>query len=55
MDVYQRGMLAVAKVRRGNKQTVNVVHQHVHVAGGQVAVAGAVTPQGSRRRTGGNG
>tara|TARA_Y100000294_G_scaffold140947_1_gene134827 strand:- start:1302 stop:2009 length:708 start_codon:yes stop_codon:yes gene_type:complete len=39
MDVYQKGILALSKVRTGGKQTVTV--QHVNVAdGGQAVVTG---------------
>jgi len=44
MDTYQRGLQTLAKIRTGNGQTVTVVHQHIAVAGGQIAVAGAVQP-----------
>jgi hypothetical protein len=40
---FQRGALTLAKKRQGNQQTVNVVHQHVQIAGGTVALAGQVT------------
>lgn len=40
------GMLALAKLRGGGQQKVTVVHQHVQVAGGNVAVAGNVTRGG---------
>ena len=46
MRAYQGGMLTLAKLRRGNSQTVNVVHQHVSAPGGQVAVAGMVSNPG---------
>jgi hypothetical protein len=39
MHSYQRGLLVLVKVRTGNRQTVTVIHQHVTVAGGQVAVS----------------
>jgi hypothetical protein len=48
MDTYQRGLQTLAKLRTGNRQTVTVIHQHVMVAGGQVAVAGAVNPGGGQ-------
>jgi hypothetical protein len=48
MDVYQRGLQTLAKTRTGNRQTVTVVHQHIAVAGGQIAVAGAVQPGEAR-------
>ena len=41
MDVYQKGVLALAKVRTGGKQTVTV--QHVNVSdGGQALVTGGI-------------
>jgi hypothetical protein len=40
---FQRSALTLAKKRQGNQQTVNVVHQHVQIAGGTVAVAGQFT------------
>jgi hypothetical protein len=41
MDVYQKGILALAKVRAGGKQTVTV--QHVSVSdGGQAVVTGGI-------------
>lgn len=49
METYQKGMLALHKVRTGGKQTVIV--QHVHVTeGGQAVVAGSV---GGRETTDG--
>jgi hypothetical protein len=48
MGAYQGAMLTLDRVRRGGQQTVNVVHQHVQVAGGaQALVAGAVTAGGT--------
>jgi hypothetical protein len=41
MTAFQDGMATLARVRSGG-QRVTVVHQHVQVAGGQVAVAGHV-------------
>jgi hypothetical protein len=53
-DAFQRGVLTLARKRTGNRQTVTVVHQHVSVAGGQVAVAGHVTgPSTGPQREGG--
>lgn len=46
MRAFQGGMLTLAKLRRGNSQTVNVVHQHVNAPGAQVAVAGMVNNPG---------
>ncbi len=41
MDVYQKGIVALAKVRTGGKQTVTV--QHVNVTdGGQAVVTGGI-------------
>jgi len=49
MEAFQSGMLALDRIRRGGKQTVKVIHQHVAVApGGQAVVAGGGV------RTGGN-
>ena len=43
MEAYQRGMVAIARIRSGGQQTVTVVHQHVNVAAGaQAAVAGSI-------------
>jgi len=42
MTVFQEGALTISKLRGGGKQQVTVVHQHVQVAGGQVAVAGTM-------------
>lgn len=46
MQAFQQGMLTLQRIRTGGQQRVTVVHQHVQVAGGQVAVAGAVTQGG---------
>lgn len=46
MQAFQQGMLTLQRIRSGGQQRVTVVHQHVQVAGGQVAVAGAVTQGG---------
>ena len=49
MDTYQHGLLTIAKVRSGGKQTVVV--QHVSVGdGGRAMVAGQVKLRGKRRR-----
>jgi hypothetical protein len=50
MDVYQRGMLALDRIRNGGRQVVTV--QHVNVAaGGQAVVAGNVGhPEGGTGR-----
>jgi hypothetical protein len=42
MTAFQDGAATLAKLRHGGRQQVTVVRQHVQVAGGQVAVAGAV-------------
>jgi hypothetical protein len=48
LSVFQEGLLTLAKLRTGGKQTVVV--QHVHVADhAQAVVAGAVTPGGRVR------
>jgi hypothetical protein len=49
MDTYQHGLLTIAKVRSGGKQTVVV--QHIDVGdGGRAMVAGQVKVRGKRRR-----
>jgi hypothetical protein len=49
MSAYTDALLALDRVRRGGKQTVKVVHQHVAVApGGQAVVAGSMKAQGAR-------
>ena len=49
MDAFQHGMLTIAKVRSGGRQTVVV--QHVNVGdGGQAMVTGQVKVRGSKRR-----
>jgi hypothetical protein len=55
---YQDGMLALDRMRRGGRQTVKVIHQHVALGpGAQAVVAGNVkTGGGGRRKSrGGNG
>jgi len=48
MDVYQQGLAALQRLRRGGNQTVTV--QHVHVAdGGQAVVTGNVRTRARRR------
>jgi hypothetical protein len=51
-STYQDGFVALDKIRRGGKQTVKVVHQHVAVApGGQAVVAaGGVKGRGHKAR-----
>jgi len=44
MDTFQRGVLAIQRLRSGNTQTVTV--QHVHVHGGQTVVAGTMQAGG---------
>jgi hypothetical protein len=54
MSAYTDALLALDRVRRGGKQTVKVIHQHVAVGpGGQAVVAGSMKtggPRGHRRR-----
>jgi hypothetical protein len=51
MGAFQDGFLALDRVRRGGKQTVKVVHQHVAVGpGGQAVVAGNVKAGGRKGR-----
>jgi hypothetical protein len=47
-EAFQRGALTLAKKRQGNQQTVNVVHQHVQIAGGTVAMAAQVMGERSK-------
>jgi hypothetical protein len=51
-STYQDGFVALDKIRRGGKQTVKVVHQHVAVGpGGQAVVAaGGVKGRGHNAR-----
>jgi hypothetical protein len=51
-STYQDGFVALDKIRRGGKQTVKVVHQHVAVGpGGQAVVAaGGVKGRGLKAR-----
>lgn len=42
MAAFQDGAATLARLRHGGRQQVTVIHQHVQVAGGHVAVAGAV-------------
>jgi hypothetical protein len=49
MECFQHGLLTIAKVRSGGKQTVVV--QHVNVGdGGQAMVAGQMKVREKRRR-----
>jgi hypothetical protein len=51
---YDDGWLALARIRRGGKQTVTVVHQNVAVGpGGQAVVAGNVGGGGTGKKPGG--
>lgn len=45
-QTFQQGLATLHRIRGGGEQRVTVVHQHVQVAGGQVAVAGAITRDG---------
>jgi hypothetical protein len=50
MESFQHGMLTIAKVRSGGKQTVVV--QHVNVGdGGRAMVAGQVKLRRNKRRS----
>jgi hypothetical protein len=54
MGAFQDGMLALDRVRRGGRQIVKVVHQHVAVGpGGQAVVAGTVKGNGPRGKSAG--
>lgn len=46
MQAFQQGMATLARIRSGGEQKVTVVHQHVQVAGGQVAVTGSFSKGG---------
>jgi hypothetical protein len=46
MGAFNAAAETLAKLRTGGKQTVTVVHQHVQVAGGTVAVAGHIEGKG---------
>lgn len=50
---FQEGLLALDRVRRGGKQTVRVVHQHVEVGPGGQAVVAAGGVKGGGRKAGG--
>lgn len=55
LDVYQRGLQTVAKIRSGGQQTVKVVHIHQAVQvqeGGQAVVAGNLPAGGHPGRGG---
>jgi hypothetical protein len=54
MSAYQDGLLALDRIRRGGRQTVKVIHQHVAVGpGGQAVVAGNMGGLKHRKRRGG--
>jgi hypothetical protein len=55
MSAYQDGLLALDRIRRGGRQTVKVIHQHVAVGpGGQAVVTGSMKTGGPKgRKTGG--
>jgi hypothetical protein len=55
MSAFQDGLLTLERIRRGGKQTVKVVHQHVAVGPGGQAVVAAGGVKGGGRRTGGRG
>ena len=58
MGSFQDGMLTLDKIRRGGKQTVKVVHQHVAVGSGGQAVVAAGGVKGGKvggRQRGGRG
>jgi hypothetical protein len=42
MTAFNEGTATLTKLRSGGQQRMTVVHQHVQVSGGQVAVAGTV-------------
>jgi hypothetical protein len=54
MGSFQDGLLALDRIRRGGKQTIKIVHQHVAVGpGGQAVVAaGGVKGRGRKTRGG---
>jgi hypothetical protein len=53
MGAFQDGMLALDRIRRGGRQTVKVIHQHVAVGpGGQAVVAAGNVKGGGRKRGG---
>lgn len=55
MGAFQDGLLALDRIRRGGKQTVKVVHQHVAVGPGGQAVVAAGGVKGGGRKTRGSG
>lgn len=51
MGAFQDGLMALEKIRRGGKQTVKVIHQHVAVGpGGQAVVTGSMKAGGRKTR-----
>jgi hypothetical protein len=53
MSAYTDALLALDRIRRGGRQTVKVIHQHVAVGpGGQAVVAGSIAAGGPGRRKG---
>jgi hypothetical protein len=52
---YQDGLLTLERIRRGGKQTVKVVHQHVAVGPGGQAVVAAGGVKGGGPKTRGRG
>jgi hypothetical protein len=55
MGAFQDGLLALDRIRRGGKQTVKVVHQHVAVGPGGQAVVAAGGVKGGGPKTRGQG
>jgi hypothetical protein len=55
MGTFQEGLLTLDRIRRGGKQTVQVVHQHVAVEAGGQAVVAAGGVKGGGRKTRGRG
>jgi hypothetical protein len=55
MGAFQDGLLTLDRIRRGGKQTVKVVHQHVAVGPGGQAVVAAGGVKGGGRKTRGRG
>lgn len=55
MGAFQDGLLTLERIRRGGKQTVKVIHQHVAVAAGGQAVVAAGGVKGGGLKTRGRG
>ena len=55
MGTFQEGLLTLERIRRGGKQTVKVVHQHVAVGPGGQAVVAAGGVEGRGHKTRGRG